>query len=383
MKNQSPAFSLLLQSLRLDDPAAALRKAEGIIGCQIIDWNDLLDRAEEHSIGPQLESLLNKVTSPVPDFVKEKLNSDNRENLLRQLRSITEYFRIKKSLDEHHITAIPFKGFWMAHDMYGNLADRVSCDVDLFFDIKDFEKVFELMILNGYSPEISASTKLIKKLKKVSAEFNYEKFDVENKIFHFEYHWKIGSTAHSMEISYDDLASQVVTQYFQDQELRVFSPSAHLLLAVMHHGGKDSFVKLKHILDFGKILTKYKDIDWDWLITMAKRYDVEKLLYLGVKLASLLTGIDVPEPIRAEVNTPEICALAENRIKAMEKTQGYGVGTFFYSNQLLFQLRTRTRFRVKAQLVAMGIKLVINSRIVPKKVIGVYLKMRYGIVREA
>ena len=42
--------------------------------------------------------------------------------------------------------AVPFKGFWIASEFYGNLADRESVDIDLFVKENDLEKI---AVVNG------------------------------------------------------------------------------------------------------------------------------------------------------------------------------------------------------------------------------------------
>lgn len=86
-----------------------------------------------------------------------------------------------------------------------------------------------------------------------------DKYSGNSRIFHFEFHWRLSLTVFGMDISLADLQPQVVTCVIQHSEVPVFSPSAHLLLAIMHHGGKDQFAQLKQVLDISQILTK---ADW-------------------------------------------------------------------------------------------------------------------------
>ena len=64
----------------------------------------------------------------------------------------------------------------------------------------------------------------------------------------------MSSPVYGLGISFEDLSSQIVAGKLQGTDLRVFTPSAAFLLAVMHHGGKDPFNELKYVLDFAMIL---------------------------------------------------------------------------------------------------------------------------------
>jgi len=261
--------------------------------------------------------------------------------------------------------------------MYGDIAKRYSSDVDLFFDIMDFDKVFNLMISHGFRPETYSTPQYLKKVKRESAEYNFEKYDREDKILHFEFHWKMGSSFHCMGISINDLSSQIVSGQLNGKEIKVFTPSANLLLTVMHHGGKDPFVRLKHVLDIGYLLQK--DIDWEWVLIMAKRFDIEKLIYLAVSLSNVFVGTEVPPVLLNKTESNEIKKLTGNRIEAILKTHGMEGNTGYYYDRLVFQLTSRTRFLVKLCLVVMNIKAFIFQKVLPERVKRVYLRKRFGI----
>lgn len=165
---ESPEFQLLLQSVRLDDSVNAIKEGGRIISSNIINWDDLYLRAELHSVRPQLALLMNKVTNDhVPAGFREKLNKRYLANLYDQISYAAEFLQIRKMLDDTGIMAVPFKGFWLAHEMYGNLADRESMDIDLFIHLHDLDRIMALMPLMGYRAETSSSPEFIEKEKKV------------------------------------------------------------------------------------------------------------------------------------------------------------------------------------------------------------------------
>ncbi len=366
--SRNPSFNLLLQSVRLDDPDAAKDEAARIIRSGMIDWVDLLARAEMHCVRPQLENLLDKVSSPlVPDNVKEKLNDANRENLLRQLRSITEFFRIKKALDDEQIMAIPFKGFWLANETYGNIAERESYDIDLFIDIKDLAKVKSLMLERGYIIT-SIITKLTEDyISNELCEYNFDMYEGEICIQHFEFHWRSSMSCFRMNICLDDLRSQVVKSKIQDNELQVFSPSAGLLLIIMHHGGKEQFVQLKQVLDIAKIIKKHNDIDWQWLISQTKRFGIEKVLFTGICLSSLITGIKAPLEIEKVVFARAINRLAKGRIRMISEPLSTRRRFNFEMKGWLFHIRSRTGFSLKLHFLWHFFRKVLMPKLIPKR----------------
>ena len=57
-----------------------------------------------------------------------------------------------------------------------------------------------------------------------------------------------------MGIRLNDLSDQVTAGTFQGQELEVFTPSAQMLLSLLHHGGKDRFALLKQVNDIAMLM---------------------------------------------------------------------------------------------------------------------------------
>jgi hypothetical protein len=299
------------------------------------------------------------------------------------------FFEIKAVLDAQQIEAVPFKGFWLAQEMYGNLADRETRDIDLYIHLHDLDAVIALMAQSGYRAETSDSPRFIERVKKESAEYNFARYEDDSSINHFEFHWKIGSALLGMDISLNDLASQIVPGTLQDHDISVFTPSANLLLAIMHHGGKDPMIQLKHILDIGMILKKQGDLDWPWIMRMARRFDIEKLVYLGLRLASDLTGVKIPDRAEAdvkletEVKSSAINKLAEERKRLMSlPPDQWHTARFNYRN-LLFHLRSRTGLRLRAGMIRQSCWSSVVGFLVSEKLLRIYKKKRYQIDREA
>ena len=377
-------FNILLQSIRLDDQADAAKKAEEIIRFGDVNWAGLYDSAKAHNVRPQLAQLMNRITPElVPEEFRETVNDFYRQNLSLQLRNVSEFFRVKEILDNEGIAAVPFKGFSLAYTFYESLADREGTDVDLFIDFTDFDRVLDLLINNGYRPETSDSPSFIKRIKKESAEFNFRRFEGNEKVFHVEFHWKLGSSAHGMNISFADLEEQVARGSLLDKDIDLFSPSAALLLAVMHHGGKDPFIWLKHVSDIGYIMKKNDAIEWNWVVRMARRYDVEKLLYMALRVASVMTGVHVSEELKAAVESPAVIKLGDGRMRMMAVDPQQWNDKRYKFRNLLFHLRSRTGMKVRTAMLWQSCRSSMVSALAPKKLLSIYMKKRYDIDRQA
>jgi len=355
----SPEFQILLLSLRLDDQLGAVIEAQRIIDGNQIDWEDLYRRADIHYIKPQLAQLVGKVSPVVvPESFKEKINGASRQNLVNQLRYADEFFRIRDLFKEAGIQVIPFKGFWLAHDAYGNLADRESLDVDVFVNIGDLESIRTLMEENGYRAEEAFRDLTVEEIRRGFQEYNFDRVDGETNVFHIEFHWGICPPDYGMGITLEDLRSQVTTDSLQGRELQVFTPSAHLLLALLHHGGKDRFILLKQIHDVAQIVYKHDDINWNWVVSEAGRLNAVPLVYVGVNLASALTGVAIPPEIKSRTEKRKIKRLTENRLGSMMRAPDLWHNRAFNFNNWLFRMRSRTGLTTKMKITAATCKVI-------------------------
>lgn len=292
----SPEFRLLLLSCRLVNGEGAVEEACEIIRGNRIDWQDLSRRATFHRVEPQLSTLLEKLplSVAVPASVVDALKESVQANLVGQIRYVAEFFRIEEWLRAADITVIPFKGFWLGESTYGNLADRISSDIDLFISYGDLNEVRRIMSDQGYTGHESLEELTDEYIQGELAEYNFDRYEDGVCQSHVEFHWRSTMSFYRMGITLDDLRSQIITGVLQGRELKVFSPAANLLLVVMHHGGKECFWQLRQVLDFSWIVKRFPDLDWVWLLRQADRFHVTTLLLLGVRLAHEVTGVEVP-----------------------------------------------------------------------------------------
>lgn len=366
---RTPEMTLLNLSVRLDGSPSAASKAEEIIRKNTIDWEDVYARSDFHSIRPQVWGLLKKLPfGLVSAEVLSRFEEACKENLFQQLRNAREFFTVTDSLGTEGITAVPFKGFWLAHDVYGELGDRESSDVDLFVDVWDVDRIKPVMKELGLVVQDTLTELKEEYIFRELAEYNFNRWAEDgSRLSHIEFHWQMGLRPYRMNIRMEDLAPQIISGRLQGREFKVLTPEANLLLAVMHHGGKDRFVRLKNILDIARLVNKYKDLNWDWILGTARRFKVERLVYLGVYLASVITGVKVPHATSARVSAAVIRRLGNNRIKRM----ALPVREWYtFRDELrgwLFKIRSRDGLAIKLQLAYYTLRKIIMPRMVPVK----------------
>src|SRR5437867_2636917 len=121
-----------------------------------IDWAYLLRQAESHALMPLLcwhftHNCRDAIPRPVLEQLRDYFHSNARSNLLLT----EELLRLLDLLAARGIRAIPFKGPALAASVYGNIALRQFCDLDLLVHTNEVSKTKDLLISQGYRPEVN------------------------------------------------------------------------------------------------------------------------------------------------------------------------------------------------------------------------------------
>ena len=364
----SPEFRMLLQACRLCGGAEQADDACEITEREKPCWDDLFARATFHRIEPQFLSFLER-TEPglVPETEIVRFREAAHDNLVRQLSYISEFFRVSEWLSSAGVEVIPFKGFWLGESAYGDIGARVSSDIDLFIDLGDLDRVREIMTLKGYEGHYGLDRLTDEYIRREMAEYNFGRYDEGVRVVHIEFHWRSAMTFYGMDISLNDLSSQLIKGSLQGHEVSVFSPAANLLLAVMHHGGKECYWQLRQVLDIAHLIRMNPDLDTPWLFRQAERFHVTTLLLLGVRLAHELTGVEVPKPFDRCMSDKRLGRMARNRISLMALPPSRLEEYRYCLASWMFKLYSRDGLVIRTSLAKYILRKVIAPRMVPEQ----------------
>jgi hypothetical protein len=136
----------------------------------------------------------------------------------------------------------------------------------------------------------------------------------------------------------------------QGKQYACFTPGGDLLMAAFHHGGKEEWSRLGHILDIGMILQKFPDADYAEAVGWAEQWHISRIVLTGIQLAHQLCGVDIPVSIREKANAPKILALAKNRIEKIQQSASSTTSLPLKYHTDLYHLRSRDTFPARLRL---------------------------------
>jgi len=307
-----------------------------------IDWDYLLEMAQENGVIPLLYWNLNS-TCPeaVPKATLDHLQDRFRKNTQKAVFMAGELIRLLNLFEERGISAVPYKGPFLAASLYGNLAlRRRSVDLDILIPEKDVLKAKDLLLSQGYHPEDKWTRQQEKVLLRASCEYTFVHYGKRIKV---ELHWKITPNYFSFPLDPERLWERLIPSSLADKEVLSFSPE-HLLLILCVHGANHLWQQLEFICGVAELIRVNESLNWGELMKEARELGSERMLFLGLFLANDLLGAPLPGPVlqrvRADSSVKALAAQVCERLFREASSPPPGV-----LETSLFHLRTRERLQ--------------------------------------
>jgi hypothetical protein len=302
-----------------------------------IDWEYLTNTAVRHGIVPLLHFHLSKISNgEVPPEVTSFLEKETQKNTELALLLTGELIRLLKAFEKHRIEAIPWKGPTLAAVAYGDIGLRQFVDLDLFVWKEDMPRVNEILARIGFDPSPQDTRQLDAALLRFDCARNFS-----NGGIFADVHWAYSPPHLSLTLQPDPLRQQPVN--LGSQQTATLSPE-DLLLALSIHGFTHYWERLAWVADVGALIAR-DEVDWNALMTKARRFGLLRVLAVAVLLAHELLDIspavDVLESLRRVNATVKLTRMFQ---RAMFE---YPRGSNSTISIIKLHLKIRERFRDK------------------------------------
>jgi hypothetical protein len=280
---------------------------------QPIDWAYLLSEAAENSITPLLEKHLSTVASDaVPHEYHVQLKAACRANTVRCLVLTAELNKILELFESNGIRSIPYKGPVIAQQAYGDITLREFEDLDIILRQCDVLMAHKIILGLGYQAKFpwilspGATTSL------VPGEYNYRA--IERRIM-VELHTELTLRHFPIVPSIDDLSRDLVTVELSGRAMRTFCPEDALPILCIH-GSKDFWERISWVADISELIQTYPHLDWDAVRRRAESLKAQRMLHLGVSLASHLLNTPLPPEVLQSANADDSAVAVAEEVEA-------------------------------------------------------------------
>jgi hypothetical protein len=263
-----------------------------------IDWEYLLRTAHRHGVAPLLYWNLDAACpKAVPEKAFESLRDRFRANSSRNLSLTGELLRILKLFEVHGIPVVPYKGPALAASVYGNLALREFMDLDILVHRHDVPRAKGILASMGYR----ARYPLTRAQEEIFLRSQFEHiFTRDDGKVVVELHWEL-TERHFLPFETERLWGRLEPVMLGGKALQTFSPEDMLLILCVH-GAKHAWERLAWICDLAELIRlRQEGIGWEEVLARASALGGERMLLLGLYLASDLLGVTLPKDVAQRV----------------------------------------------------------------------------------
>ena len=334
-----PEGELLLACARTRmDPTTAIR-LRALLD-RPLDWNYVLRAARRHGVLPLVHWHLRDMTpgllpAGVPERLKEGFDATQRRNLFLAVQLCA----ILKSFDAHGVPAIPYRGPALAVTAYGRVGFRQFSDLDVLVNKDDVLRAKAILVAEGFHPDMVLSESQERAL--LESQHAYALLSPDRSAV-VELHWEMSPRHVSLGLEPRRLWERLEPVTIAGMTVLTLAPEV-LLPNLCEHGTKHMWERLVWICDIAELTRSRPDLDWARMVAEARHSASERILALGLRLASDLLGAPMPEPVRRRAATDAVIPALAGEVRARlfrhhDRLSGR-------LEQARFQLRVRERWR--------------------------------------
>jgi hypothetical protein len=259
-----------------------------------LDWNAFLSLARAHSVFPLVEFRLRSVDqSLISSEIGRSLSETMRAHAVFTLGLTAELFRLLNEFDAAGISALITKGPALAVRCYGDPGLRQYADLDLIVRGNDIGHVTSVMLRLGYRAKISPASIQAEKLP---GEYVFTKPGANLLV---EFHTEDTFRYYPRPLSVKRLLQRSACVSFDGRSALALSLEDELVLICIH-GAKHFWQRLMWIADVGAFVTR-QPVQWERALSVAREVEAQRMLFLGLRLASDIFKMDLPAAIAPAV----------------------------------------------------------------------------------
>ena len=261
-----------------------------------IKWASLIAFGEVHSVlGLIAARLINCDESVIPEDIRESLRVWRRAYTLFTMNLTAEMFRLFDSFAAAGVAALVIKGPVLSARCYGDPGLRQYGDLDLIVRDRDIQRSTELMINLGYEPAVPL--KAIH-AKKIPGEYVFRQSSTKLLV---EFHTELTFRYHPRPLPVEKLFERQARVNIDSHQVPALSPEDELILICIH-GAKHFWEQLSYIADVAAFVSR-QELDWARVQSAAEEVGGERMLYLGLRLATDLLQAPLSKNVGALVRS--------------------------------------------------------------------------------
>ena len=247
-----------------------------------LDWDVVLDEAVRHGLIPLLYRQTPALHAPGPAL--DRLEREFAAASQRSLALTAELVDVMRMFRTAGVSATPFKGPALAAAVYGDVTLRQFRNLDILLHRADVAAAERVLAHLGYRAQPSSRYAR-----------GYLRGDTT-----IDLHWAIAPRCFGSRSSVAGLWVRRRPVTLDELRLSIPAPEDHLLLLALH-AGQHVWGRIGWLADVAELLERHPALDHAAVRYEARRHGIERLVRLGLALASALVDAPLSREVAAWV----------------------------------------------------------------------------------
>jgi len=256
-----------------------------------LDWRYIIKKTTQHRIIPAMYFYFSRMTSSIPPQFLSYFRQANQHITFNSFILTKELLAMLALFRENNIKAVAFKGPMLCNSCFVNLGTREFTDLDILVTESDLFKVKKALGNLGAieDTEIQPDHACSYLIPGTNMPIN------------LDIHWRFAESAYGFEYSTEAVFSRLKSIQFFNQEILSLSPEDTFISTVIHHS-KNEWKELRYVADIGGLITKQKELDWNFLLNESANMEIKRNLLLAVYLARRTFTVNLPNWVEETIN---------------------------------------------------------------------------------
>ncbi len=314
-----------------------------------VDWESVIDLAEQHRLTQLLAKGLTDLEIPIDDELKSKWSTSNKKIHRKMLHFAREAFILSDALKKKQIEFLFLKGPFTSYKIFGDLSSKHSRDIDLFIDESQLTECISVLESLGYCLHSSYKQFYQKQKKTFRKNNNQIVFFHKKKKIQLEIHWRLFANKYYFASSFKEQIENKQTIDITSESVDLFSDE-YLLIYLCAHSAKHKWALLYWLFEIAAYTYK-NDFEWNRVLEMSQNLNVERPLVQGIFLCNHFFNLPIPDVLKAYAEgDSQFKGLVKSAINEIYSLHGESERSRFMENlnKLIYKLRLSKSLRYKA-----------------------------------
>jgi Uncharacterised nucleotidyltransferase len=255
-----------------------------------VDWQELLRMAESHRTMPLVVEQLSRVADLVPTEASELLRQAAVETLRTNTALASELLRVSAHFRSARILHLAYKGPVLAQRLYGNVAARITSDLDIVVPPDRVAAARDALAQLGYQDKNGLS----KSQQAASFRYGFEHSFCSANGTTVDLHWRTVHPWVSRSLDIEGVWQRASSVKLFGQEVPTFADE-DLLMVLCLHAGQHEWSWLGGIVDIAQLLSLKPDMNWGIVYSQLRDSNTLRIVAVSLWLARKIWGVELPD----------------------------------------------------------------------------------------